>query len=73
VNGCRHAYAISRMTEKKIICSPVRVGNEYCSSNDVNRVFATRTEMIRITQDARCRESRTLERESRKKNPAKNY
>src|SRR5438309_7749917 len=38
--GAATAYAISRMTEKKIILlDRYGLGNEYCSSNDVNRVF----------------------------------
>jgi len=40
VMGAATAYAISRMTEKKIILlDRYGLGNEYCSSNDVNRVF----------------------------------
>src|SRR5438309_11042143 len=40
VMGAATAYAISRKTEKKIILlDRYGVGNEYCSSNDVNRVF----------------------------------
>src|SRR5438552_7308900 len=38
--GVATAYAMSRMAEKKIILlDRYGVGNEYCSSNDVNRVF----------------------------------
>jgi sarcosine oxidase len=38
--GAATAYAISRMTEKRILLlDRYGVGNEYCSSNDVNRVF----------------------------------
>src|SRR4029077_20742796 len=38
--GAATAYAISRVTEKKIILlDRYGIGNEYCSSNDVNRVF----------------------------------
>ncbi len=38
--GAATAYAISRMDEKKIILiDRYGLGNEYCSSNDVNRVF----------------------------------
>src|SRR5213594_4796567 len=38
--GVATAYAISRMAEKKIILiDRYGLGNEYCSSNDVNRVF----------------------------------
>jgi N-methyl-L-tryptophan oxidase len=38
--GAATAYAISRMTEKKImLLDRYGLGNEYCSSNDVNRVF----------------------------------
>ena len=40
VMGVATAYAISRMAEKKIILiDRYGLGNEYCSSNDVNRVF----------------------------------
>ena len=38
--GAATAYAISRMADKRIILlDRYGVGNEYCSSNDVNRVF----------------------------------
>ena len=38
--GVATAYALSRMTEKKItLLDRYGLGNEYCSSNDVNRVF----------------------------------
>ncbi len=38
--GAATAYAISRMADKKIILlDRYGLGNEYCSSNDVNRVF----------------------------------
>jgi len=38
--GAATAYAISRMTEKKIVLiDRYGLGNEYCSSNDINRVF----------------------------------
>jgi len=40
VMGAATAYAISRMAEKKIVLlDRYGLGNEYCSSNDVNRVF----------------------------------
>src|SRR2546427_8027164 len=40
VMGAATAYAISRMADKRIILlDRYGVGNEYCSSNDVNRVF----------------------------------
>src|SRR5260370_20131725 len=40
VTGVAPAYAIRRMAEKKIILlDRYGVGNEYCSSNDVNRVL----------------------------------
>jgi monomeric sarcosine oxidase len=40
VMGAATAYAISRMAEKKIILlDRYGLGNEYCSSSDVNRVF----------------------------------
>ena len=40
VMGAATAYAICRMTEQKIILlDRYGLGNEYCSSNDVNRVF----------------------------------
>ncbi len=38
--GAATAYAISRITENRILLlDRYGVGNEYCSSNDVNRVF----------------------------------
>jgi len=38
--GAAAAYAISRMSENRILLlDRYGVGNEYCSSNDVNRVF----------------------------------
>ena len=38
--GAATAYAISRMADKKVILlDRYGLGNEYCSSNDVNRVF----------------------------------
>jgi monomeric sarcosine oxidase len=38
--GAAAAYAISRLTENRILLlDRYGVGNEYCSSNDVNRVF----------------------------------
>src|SRR2546425_7429023 len=38
--GAATAYAISRIADKKIILlDRYGLGNEYCSSNDVNRVF----------------------------------
>src|SRR5881409_2410135 len=38
--GAATAYAISQMTENKILLlDRYGIGNEYCSSNDVNRVF----------------------------------
>jgi len=38
--GAATAYAMSRMAEKKIVLlDRYGLGNEYCSSNDVNRVF----------------------------------
>jgi monomeric sarcosine oxidase len=38
--GAATAYVISRMAEKRIILlDRYGIGNEYCSSNDVNRVF----------------------------------
>ncbi len=38
--GAATAYAISRMADKRIILlDRYGIGNEYCSSNDVNRVF----------------------------------
>src|SRR5438094_10624290 len=38
--GAATAYAISRMSENRILLlDRYGVGNEYCSSNDVNRVF----------------------------------
>src|SRR5713101_2228410 len=40
VMGAATAYAMSRMAEKKIVLlDRYGLGNEYCSSNDVNRVF----------------------------------
>ncbi|OLE90865.1 MAG: hypothetical protein AUF79_08070 [Crenarchaeota archaeon 13_1_20CM_2_51_8] len=40
VMGAATAYAISRMADQRIILiDRYGVGNEYCSSNDVNRVF----------------------------------
>src|SRR5467141_724685 len=40
VMGASTAYAISQMAEKKIVLlDRYGLGNEYCSSNDVNRVF----------------------------------
>ena len=38
--GAATAYAISRMADKKVmLLDRYGLGNEYCSSNDVNRVF----------------------------------
>jgi monomeric sarcosine oxidase len=38
--GAATAYAISRMAEKKImLLDRYGLGNDYCSSNDINRVF----------------------------------
>ena len=38
--GVATAYAISRMTENRILLlDRYGIGNDYCSSNDVNRVF----------------------------------
>ena len=38
--GAATAYAISRMADRRIILlDRYGVGNDYCSSNDVNRVF----------------------------------
>jgi glycine/D-amino acid oxidase-like deaminating enzyme len=40
VMGAATAYAISRMSENRIlVLDRYGVGNEYCSSSDVNRVF----------------------------------
>jgi len=40
VMGAATAYAISRMSDRKIVLlDRYGLGNEYCSSNDVNRVF----------------------------------
>ena len=38
--GSATAYALSKMTDKEILLvDRYGIGNEYCSSNDVNRVF----------------------------------
>src|SRR5438093_11999915 len=38
--GAATAYSISRMSDRKIVLlDRYGLGNEYCSSNDVNRVF----------------------------------